>query len=121
MSKLPTECPACSSQLEVTQLSCPGCAMRLEGRFELPALLRLSREDMEFILDFVRCSGSLKDLGKLRDQSYPTVRNRLNEIIARLTGSKEDVDVVRKRILDELAKGQLSVKDASRKLKELES
>jgi len=94
--------------------------MRLEGRFELPELLRLSREDLEFILDFVRLSGSLKDLGKLRDQSYPTVRNRLNEIIAKLSRPAEDVDSARKRILDALAKGQLSVKDASRKLKELE-
>lgn len=95
--------------------------MRLEGRFELPELLRLSREDLEFILDFVRCSGSLKDLGTLRDQSYPTVRNRLNEIVAQLTRPAEDLDAARKRILDELSKGKLSVKDASKKLKELGS
>jgi hypothetical protein len=120
MSKLPTACPACSSALEVTQLACPGCAMRLEGRFELPELLRLSREDLEFIVAFVRCSGSLKDLGKLRDQSYPTVRNRLSEVVQRLSQTPEHGDQARKRILDELARGQLSVKEASKKLKELE-
>jgi hypothetical protein len=121
MSKLPTACPACASQLEVTQLACPGCAMRLEGRFELPELLRLGRDDLEFVLAFVRCSGSLKELGAQRGQSYPTVRNRLNDIIGRLSGPAQDVDQARKRILDELARGQLSVKDATRKLKELES
>lgn len=121
MSTLPTGCPGCSSPLEVTQLACPGCAMRLEGRFALPELLCLSREDQAFVLDFARCSGSLKDLGTLHDQSYPTVRNRLNEVIARLSRTTEDPDLARKRILGALAKGELSVKDASRKLKELES
>lgn len=121
MSKLPTACPACASTLEVTQLACPGCQMRLEGRFELPELLQLGREDLEFILAFVRCSGSLKDLGKLRGQSYPTVRNRLDDIIARLSGPPaEDPDLARRRVLDALSKGEVSVKEAARRLKELE-
>lgn len=95
--------------------------MRLEGKFELPELLRLSREDLDFVLAFVRCSGSLKDLGKLRDESYPTVRNRLNEIISRLSSGGVDPDKARKQILDKLARGELSVKEASKKLKELDS
>lgn len=119
MSKFPTECPSCAQALDVTRLSCPGCAMQLEGRFELPLLLRLPREDVEFVLDFVRCAGSLKDLGKLRQQSYPTLRARLDEVIERLSAKQENTDGQRRRILDALAKGELSVKDASKKLKEL--
>ncbi len=96
--------------------------MRLEGQFELPVLLKLSREDLDFVLAFVRCSGSLKDLGKLRDESYPTVRNRLNDVISRLSAEGGvDPEKARKGILDKLSRGELSVKEASRKLKELES
>ncbi|MBK7860005.1 MAG: DUF2089 domain-containing protein [Archangiaceae bacterium] len=122
MTKLPTTCPACAESLEVARLTCPGCAMQLEGRFELPALLRLSPDDASFVLDFVRCSGSLKDLGQLRKQSYPTLRARLDEIVARLTPAAADgTELKRKQVLDALAKGELNVKEATRKLKELGS
>ncbi len=121
MSRFPTDCPACSHTLQVTQLACPQCEMKLEGRFDLPPLLRLGREDLSFVLEFVRLSGSLKDLGKHLGQSYPTVRNRLDDIIARLKegGGAEDGEAARRRVLDALSRGELSVKDASKKLKEL--
>jgi hypothetical protein len=121
MARLPTSCPGCGAGLEVTRLTCPGCAMQLEGTFELPELLRLSREELDLVLDFVRCSGSVKDLCKLREQSYPTIRNRLNEIIAKLAVRGEKVEARRRKILDAIAKGELSVKQATQKLKELES
>jgi len=94
--------------------------MQLDGRFELPELLRLGRDELDFVLDFVRCSGSLKELGKIRGQSYPTVRNRLDEVIAKLSVRSQDVDEQRRKILDEIASGALSVKEGARRLKELE-
>ena len=119
MARLTTQCPGCSERLDATRLTCPGCSMQLEGRFELPELLRMSSDDLDFVLQFVRCSGSLKDLGKLRGQSYPTVRNRLDEIIQKLSAPTEDIEKKRRKILDAIAKGELSVKEATRKLKEL--
>ena len=121
VTTFPTHCPSCSDALEVTRLTCPGCAMQLEGRFELPQLLRLSHDDLEFVVDFVKCSGSLKDLGKLRDQSYPTLRARLDEVLERLSGHEGELEKRRKVVLDALAKGSLTVKEATRKLKELGS
>jgi hypothetical protein len=119
MAKLTTQCPGCAERLDVTRLTCPDCKMQLEGTFELPELLRLSREDLDFVLAFVRCSGSLKELGSVRGQSYPTVRNRLTEIIEKLSARDEKVDTKRRKILDAIAKGELSVKEATQKLKEL--
>ncbi len=119
MPKLTTECPGCGDRLDVTRLTCPGCAMQLEGRFEFPELLRLNRDEVEFVLQFVRCSGSLKEMCKLRQQSYPTIRNRLDEIIERLSARDEKVETKRRKILDALAKGELTVKDATHKLREL--
>ena len=61
--------------------------------FPLPVLASLSREDQEFILEFIRLSGSLKDMAQHMKVSYPTVRNRLDEIIGRLgPREKEKVD-----------------------------
>jgi hypothetical protein len=121
MAQLTTRCPSCSEQLKAVRLVCPGCSVALEGDFELPALLQLTADDLDFVLNFVRVSGSLKEMAALRGQSYPTIRNRLNEIIAKLDARAESTDKRRHRILDAIAKGKLSVKQAAQKLKELEA
>lgn len=119
MSRLPTNCPACEASLAATQLACTVCDMQLEGRFEFPVLLRLSRDELDFVLAFVRASGSLKELGKIRGQSYPTVRNRLNEIIEKLSVDERDPDTERRRILDAIAAGEMTAKEGARRLKEI--
>ncbi|OHB60193.1 MAG: hypothetical protein A2167_05980 [Planctomycetes bacterium RBG_13_46_10] len=81
MKKLPTLCPACQSQLSIKKLSCTKCNTEIEGSFALPGLLRLSVDDQEFILQFVKCSGSLKEIARRLKLSYPTVRNRIDDII----------------------------------------
>ncbi len=81
---LPTKCPSCEGHLNVKRLSCPDCGTEVEGQFDMPALLQLSREDQDFILKFVLTSGSLKEMAKWMERSYPLVRNRLDEIIEKL-------------------------------------
>jgi len=120
MSRLPTTCPACEGALEATHLACTACEMQIEGRFAFPALLRLDREELDFVLAFVRASGSLKELGRIRGQSYPTVRNRLNEIIEKLSADERDPDAERRRILDAIAAGEMTVVEGARRLKEIE-
>ena len=56
----------------------------MEGLYPLPVLAALSAEDQTFICDFVKASGSLKDMAALMKVSYPTVRNRLDDVIAKL-------------------------------------
>jgi hypothetical protein len=119
MPKLPSQCPSCGHSLDVTRLSCPGCETNLEGRFELPEMLRLGPEDQAFVLAFLLAGGSLKDLGEELQQSYPTVRNRLNDVIGRLKAQPSPGDAERKKVLDALAKGDLTVKEATRRLKEV--
>jgi hypothetical protein len=82
--KLPHNCPACGSALRVTALGCQACDTSIAGSFELPPLMRLSGEDLRFILDFVKCSGSLKIMAQQLGLSYPTVRNLLDDIIGRI-------------------------------------
>jgi len=81
---LPTTCPSCQERLSVKRLRCDSCETEVEGSYPLPQLAALSLEDQEFILEFVKASGSLKEMAALLKVSYPTVRNRLDEVIARL-------------------------------------
>jgi hypothetical protein len=81
MKILPTKCPACNNQLKVRRLLCQNCETEIEGIFDLPQLAKLPAEDQDFILRFIKSSGSLKEMAKFLKLSYPTVRNRLDEII----------------------------------------
>lgn len=84
MKILPTTCPACNNQLKAKSLICEQCQTEIQGEYELPILTKLSPEDQNFILEFIKSSGSLKEMTRILRLSYPTIRNRLDEIIERL-------------------------------------
>ena len=84
MKILPTACPACHSQLNVKTLLCRHCQTEIQGLYDLPPLAALSPDDQAFILQFIKASGSLKEMAQFLRLSYPTVRNRLDEIIDRV-------------------------------------
>ena len=52
-------------------------------------MLELSDEDWHFIKRFIMASGSLKDLAKAYSVSYPTVRSRLDRLIAKVTAADD--------------------------------
>ncbi len=79
-SILPTNCPSCRQVLKVTRLTCENCPTAVEGSFPLSILGRLEPEDQKFLLDFLEASGSLKEMARIYGISYPTVRNRLDEL-----------------------------------------
>lgn len=81
MKKLPIICPSCEASLEVSSLSCTKCETLITGSYNLPIFLKLNQEDQDFILNFVLLGGSLKAMAKQLDRSYPTVRNKLDNII----------------------------------------
>ena len=84
MKRWPVTCPSCEHRLQVKRLACDHCGTEVEGIYPLPVLVSLSAEDQTFICDFVKASGSLKEMAALLKVSYPTVRNRLDEVIAKL-------------------------------------
>jgi len=90
MKRFPVHCPSCDHSLEVKRLSCARCGTEVEGVYPLPVLAALSAEDQAFICDFVKASGSLKEMAVLMKVSYPTVRNRLDEVITKLQSQPEN-------------------------------
>jgi len=80
-TKLPSDCPSCGQALSVSKLFCRQCLTEVSGNFNLPLLASLSGEDQEFIIQFTKAGGSLKEMAKIWKISYPTVRNRLDRLI----------------------------------------
>jgi hypothetical protein len=62
----------------------------VSGLYELPVLLLLEKRELEFVLTFVKKSGSLKEMAKQMDLSYPSVRNYLNDLIQKLNTLEND-------------------------------
>lgn len=88
--RLPLKCPSCDSALHVRKLHCPVCDTEVTGSFALPVLARLAEKEQAFALDFIKASGSLKDMAKNMGISYPTVRNLLDDLIDQLKKMEEE-------------------------------
>jgi hypothetical protein len=89
----------------------------IEGSFTLPPLANLSSEDQVFVMAFVRCHGSIKDMEEMFGISYPTVKNRINRIAQQLELVEIVVDVSpTEEVIDELESGKISPDEAIRRL-----
>ncbi|WP_420601542.1 DUF2089 family protein [Flagellimonas sp.] len=88
--KLPLSCPSCENVLNVRQLHCDNCETTVTGLYALPIISQLSMDDQKFVLDFIKASGSLKVMAQQMKLSYPTVRNKLDDIISEI--NKLEVD-----------------------------
>ena len=88
----------------------------IEGSFSLPPLANLSAEDQVFVMAFIKCSGSIKDMEQMFGISYPTVKNRINKIAQQL----EFVEIIKispqQDVIDELERGDISPEEAIRRL-----
>lgn len=144
MNSILSKCPVCGGDLMVTRLHCPACETTIEGSFEpggsrlqeafspeqLKPLLpfsNLSAEQLQFVLTFVRCEGRFNRMEEEMGLSYPTLRNRLNDII-RAMGFEPTRDETpqappppspaeRQQILDLLAQGDIDLEEAKRRLR----
>ncbi|MBI4978478.1 MAG: DUF2089 domain-containing protein [Spirochaetes bacterium] len=109
---IPSKCPVCGGAYVVTQLQCDGCKSKLEGQFGTGKLSMLNGEQTAFAEVFLACRGNIKEVEKVLGISYPTVRSRLDDVLAamgypvRRKGDKTDV-------LEALSRGDISIDDAA--------
>ena len=88
--RMPRKCPSCGQTLAIRTMQCDGCDTRIEGHYDLPLMMCLSDDDVRFVEEFVLCSGSLKEMARSMGLSYPSVRNRLDDIIERINKLKNE-------------------------------
>ncbi len=130
MNPILTQCPVCAQPLIATRLYCSHCDTSLEGSFN-PGngpFARLTPEQMQFMLTFVRCEGRFNRMEDELGLSYPTLRNRLYEVIRALgyEPGKEDpatriAPEERKQLLEDLDQGKITYEQAMRALQSPEA
>jgi hypothetical protein len=90
LKRMPLNCPSCASLLQVTSLQCRKCSTTVNGLYPLPLLSSLDADEQDFIIEFVKSSGSLKEMARKMGLSYPSVRNRLDELILKMSNLQKN-------------------------------
>jgi len=119
MQSLPGKCPLCGGEIVVTRLHCQVCDSTIEGRFVYGGPFEhLTPEQLGFVETFVRCEGKITRMEGEIGLSYPTIRNRLQEVIRAMgyePGGDEPTkmtDTERRRILEDLELGKINYQEA---------
>jgi hypothetical protein len=126
MRTLPNKCPICDGEIIVTRLQCQDCDSAIEGRVVQGTFEALTPEQLAFVETFIRCEGKINRMEDEIGLSYPTIRNRLHEII-RALGYEPGVeergmsDEERRQILEDLEQGKITYEDAMGMLQEGEA
>jgi hypothetical protein len=97
--------------MSLTRASCAECRVDLDGQFEVSPLGRLPEADQVFVTAFLRHHGSIRKMEELFGISYPTVKNRLRQIVGRLD-EEFAVPSPNSVVLEQLARGEITVDEA---------
>jgi hypothetical protein len=130
MNQLPANCPICGGSVVVTKFDCHGCGSSVSGEFAQTGnpFSALGADQIEFLKVFVKCEGRLNRMEGELGVSYPTIRNRLQDLVKTMgyePSKDEPRDAApkpmgedeRRRILDELDAGRLNAEQAMKMLR----
>ncbi|HEY8390467.1 MAG TPA: DUF2089 domain-containing protein [Clostridia bacterium] len=117
MLKVPSICPVCGGELRVEVVKCRKCNTTLQNQFGFSVFEKLNDEQTEFVLTFLKCEGSIKEMEKYFKVSYPTIKSRLQEIkrILDLSDTKSSLSNI--DILDMLSRGEITPEQAAEMIK----
>ena len=106
-------------EIAVERVRLTKSGVAIEGDFALPLLAQLTAEDQVFVMAFVGTHGSIKDMEKLFGISYPTVKNRLEKLAAKLKMveiAPAPTTQPATNVLDLLDQGEITAAEALRRL-----
>jgi hypothetical protein len=107
----------------------------MRGDFQQGPLSSLSEDALNFVKVFLSARGNLTEVERVLGISYPTIRNKLDEINSVLsrtvsepsdkkaindTTNKNNIEENRKTILQKVADGHLSAAEAVKQLKDMQ-
>jgi len=106
----------------VAELYCSDCKTTIKGSFDLPVFALLSGDDEKFLRIFLAARGSIKEVERQLNISYPTVKARLDALLNKLgLGSLQaEEKKSRMEIVERLERGEITAQNAIGLLKKLE-
>ncbi len=124
LHRLPAFDPISGASFYISELTSEDGEISVRGKFAVPRFARLTEEQSKFLETFLRCRGVLSSVEKELGVSYPTVRNRLDQLLQALelpshsSGETAGAGLEeQRRILDQLESGEISVEEAKKKIR----
>ena len=114
---LVSRCPACESGMAVSELTCESCGTSVRGRFQIPDLCRLPEDLYQFLLVFIKNRGVIRDVEKELGISYPTVRSRLDMVLAALGYGEQVPGSDSNQVIEMLERGEITPEEAEKMLR----
>jgi hypothetical protein len=111
LTRLTQGCPIVVERVRLAEKK-----ISIDGEFELPPLARLTMEDQVFVMAFVRCEGTIKEMEKTFGVSYPTIKSRLGKIARQLEMVETVVTPPGEEILASLERGEITAQEAIARL-----
>ena len=102
--------------IAIERIRMTGQDIAIEGSFDLPPLARLSAEDQVFVIAFIHCHGSIKEMERIFGISYPTVKNRLQRLAGQLEMVENFTSSGNDEVLSQLERGEISADEAIARL-----
>ncbi|MEO0092657.1 MAG: DUF2089 family protein [candidate division WOR-3 bacterium] len=112
------KCIKCGSKMYIAEYKCPNCATTISGNFGYPNLLELSDDMFNFMLIFLKNRGNFRNIEKELGITYPTIRNRLDNLLKLLGLETKSKRMMINDILDKLESGKITAKEAEKLIKE---
>ncbi|OYD16392.1 hypothetical protein CH330_02965 [candidate division WOR-3 bacterium JGI_Cruoil_03_51_56] len=112
-----TTCPVCNSSMVISELRCESCGTSVKGKFKIPILCQLPSGLYEFLLVFVKNRGVIREVEQELGISYPTVKARLDAVLAALRFGDQVRTADREHIIGMLEQGEISAEEAEKLLR----
>lgn len=84
INKVPLAFLSFESFLSVNLKHSISCETNVEGSYKLPILAQLNNQEQQFVISFLKSSGSIKKMSNQMGKSYPTMRNLLDDLIEKV-------------------------------------
>ena len=88
--KIIESCPSCGGPVEISEVRCTRCETKVQARYRPCDFCALSQEQSTFLHIFLTSRGNLSDVEKRLGVSYPTVRAKQDEVIARQESTDQE-------------------------------
>lgn len=109
-------CHFCESQMDIGRYDCHHCGVRCEGGFAVPRLARLPGDMQELAEQILLAGGNLKEVSGWQDVSYPTLRKRVDALIATLESLRREDEVQVEALLAGVESGDVRAEYAARRI-----
>ena len=124
--KVIRQCPSCDGELEVTRLSCTECETEILGRFELTRFAMLPLETLQYLEVFIKNRGNIKKMERELNDSYWTIRAKLDEVIKEMGFEVEEAEdeaqsEQRRQILEKVDQGEITASEAAEQLAKIKN